>query len=73
MGEMPPPSRSGTPRAYARTPDINRTIRAARANGIDVQALELLSDGTIRLFSQSPAPNDDAKREYDRWAEAGRL
>ena len=70
MGSMSPSNRSA--RAYARKSEISRTVQAARANGIPVNAIECLPDGTIRL-SSATEPGDRAKTAFDLWDEAGKL
>jgi len=44
--------------------DVERLVRAAVAGGLDVQAVEIGTDGAIRVLTRRPSPgvpvNDDA-------------
>lgn len=61
-----------TRRSYATRAVVNRAIDIARANGIAVNGLALLPDGTVRITTESNAAAR-AETAFDTWDKAGRL
>jgi len=60
------------PRGYPRKIEIERTVAAAKACGVDVASVEVAPDGTIRV-SETRAASHQQLSEFDRWDAAGRL
>lgn len=52
-------------RPYPTKAQILRTVKAARAAGVDVAGFRVESDGAIVVFGKNAAPQD----EFARWQE----
>jgi len=59
-------------RTYPRKTDIERAVTAAKACGVDVAAVEVSPDGTIKV-SEARADPQRPLTEFDRWEAQGRL
>ncbi|MNS15574.1 hypothetical protein D3C72_472110 [compost metagenome] len=46
--------------------DVSKALKAARAAGFDVSAVEIDHDGTIRIVRQ-PEPKVEAADPFDAW------
>lgn len=57
---------------YATKAKVLAQIEVARAAGLDVAAIEVSPDGTIRILGSSAFPSQ-AKDEFEAWAKAGKL
>jgi hypothetical protein len=58
-------------RAYPRKAEIARAVQAAKACGLDVEAIEISPEGTIRVLGPHPLPANET--EFDAWEKAGKL
>ena len=59
-------------RVYPRKAEIERTVAAAKSCGVDVTAIEVSRDGTIRVSDDRRA-SSTASSEFDRLDAEGRL
>ena len=81
--ESAPLKRIGTPdraksATYPSKSEVQRLIRVAQSSGIEVGAIEVGPDGTIRVFGASAercstGTRDRGGSEFDRWEACGRL
>jgi hypothetical protein len=64
--------RGVTARGYPRKLEIERAIAAAKASGVNVSAIEVSPNGTIKL-SEARGAAAQPPDEFERWDAAGRL
>ena len=61
-------------RKYPRQADVTRAVRAARSNGLAIEAIEVARDGRIRVGRTRSIFGDQvAEDEFARWDREGRL
>jgi hypothetical protein len=65
------PRRELLSRAYPRKAEIARAVEAAKSCGIEVTAIEVSFDGSIKVFGAGADPTTQS--EFDKWDKAGRL
>jgi hypothetical protein len=61
------------PRAPAafKQADVVRATRAGRAAGVDIGAIEITRDGTIRVLDKASVRPPEAPTPYDQWKAGG--
>jgi hypothetical protein len=60
-------------RIYPRRSDITRAVQAARSVGVNVTAIDVSADGTIRLGNASSSAEAKVETAFDRWNAEGKL
>lgn len=58
---------------YPRRAEIERVVAAVRASGVEIGAVSVGPDGTIRVSESDLHSASSSSTEFDRWEADGRL